>query len=493
MRNLSRFVPLALICTGVAVAADQPASRYVLSIYSAAANNGDNLFTSAEPEPATPGGYAVVRDRRQFDLKPGSNVIVVHDVSRYLDPGALSTRMEGDGVEILSQRFEDETLSLDTLVQKHVGHTVEVNVGSGTTANLVTGTLLSNSGGLSLQGSDGRVTTITEFNRVTFPDLPKGLAARPSLRWDVTAKKTGSTAFEIVYPTQGLAWRAEYSGWLTGGDCRLALSGWAQIANRSGADFTDARIKLIAGEPHRATAAPVVRAMGARQSAPLAAMQASDTGTAGDYHEYSLDTAADLGNASLLRVALFPAQSLACQRQFLFEGSRLRANPGMAPITDRGYGTGEAANPVRSMLTFKSDRAMPAGRLRVLQNASDGAPEFIGEDDIGHTPRGETVATQLGNAFDIRGERKQTDLQLDKDKRTLSETFAIRLSNGGNSAQTVSVREHPYRWTQWTIPASSAKYTKRDSDTIDFAVEVPANGNAQVTYTVQYQWNESFK
>jgi len=145
------------------------------------------------------------------------------------------------------------------------------------------------------------------------------------------------------------------------------------------------------------------------------------------------------------------------------------------------------------MLTFKSERAMPAGRLRVLQNASDGAPEFIGEDDISHTPRGESVSTQLGNAFDLRGERKQTDFQLDKDKRILSETFAIRLSNGGSSAQAVTVREHPHRWIQWTIAAASGKYTKRDSDTIDFAIDVPANGNAQVTYTVQYQWNESFK
>jgi len=493
MRILLRSASLALICTGAALAAEQPASRFVLSIYSAAANNGDNLFAPVEPEPATPGGYAVVRDRRQFELKSGANVIIVHDVSRYLDPGALSTRTESDGIEILSQRFEDETLSLDALVQKHVGHTVEVSVGNGATANVLSGTLLSNSGGLSLQGSDGRVTTITEFNRVTFPDLPKGLAARPSLRWDVAAKKNGSSAIEIVYPTQGLAWRAEYSGWLAAGDCRLALSGWAQIANRSGTDFADARIKLIAGEPHRASAAPVVRAMGARASAPMAAMQANDTGAAGDYHEYTLDTPAELGNGSLLRVALFPAQTIACQRQYLFEGSRLRANPGMAPITDRSYGSGEASNPVRSMLAFKSERAIPAGRLRVLQNASDGAAEFIGEDDIGHTPRGEVVATQLGNAFDIRGERKQTDFQVDKDKHTLTETFAIRMSNGGSSAQTVTVREHPYRWTQWTIPASSAKYTKRDSDTIDFAVEVPPNGNAQITYTVQYAWNESFK
>jgi hypothetical protein len=73
---------------------------------------------------------------------------------------------------------------------------------------------------------------------------------------------------------------------------------------------------------------------------------------------------------------------------------------------------------------------MPAGRLRILETASDGSAEFTGEDDIGHTPRGELVTMQLGNAFDLRGERKQTDFQIDKDHRTLSETFAVKLTNG---------------------------------------------------------------
>lgn len=492
MRKFVHAALLVMFGTGSTFAADQPATRYSLSIYSAAANNGDSLFAPAEPDVAAPGGYAVVRDRRQFELRQGPNSIQVSDVARYLDPAALSARALGDaeGIDIVSQRFEDETLSLDALVQKHIGHNVEVAV-SGGTPNVFSGTLLSNNGGLTVQGADGRVTTITDFNRVTFPDLPKGLSATPSLRWEIAAKRAGTATFEIVYPTQGMAWRAEYGGWLSNGECRLALSGWAQIANRSGADFHDARVKLIAGEPHRAGAAPAPRVM---RATPMAsALQANDSGAAGDYHEYTLDSPVDLASGTQLRAALFPAQTIACQRQYIFEGSRLRANPGMAPISDRGYGSGEPPPAIRSTLTFKAERALPAGRVRILQTAGDGAAEFTGEDDIGHTPRGESVAMQLGNAFDLHGERKQTDFQLDKDHRTLTESFSIRLSNGSGAAQTATVREHLYRWNQWNITQSSAKYTKRDADTVDFSLEVPANGNVQLTYTVQYQWSESFK
>jgi hypothetical protein len=493
MRRLVCIGLVSTACVLPAIAADETTSRFSLSIYNAGAENGDSLFAPAAPENGAPGGYAVVRDRRQFDLKSGDNIVQVRDVSRYLDPAALSARAVGDAdsVEILSQRFEDETLSLDALVQKHLGHTVEVHVGGGTSpAPPITGTLLSNVGGLIVQTADGHVTTITDFTRITFPDLPKGLSATPSLRWDIAAKKAGARTFEIVYPTQALAWRAEYSGWLANGDCRLALSGWVQIANRTGTDFSDARVKLIAGEPHRTSAAPAPRVMQARAGAAL--MQATESGYAGDYHEYTLDHTVDLASGTLLRAALFAEQSLPCQRQYLFEGSRLRANPGMVPITERSYGA-EAPMPVRSTLAFKSDRALPSGTLRFLQNASDGVPEFIGEDTLGHTPRGQPVTVALGNSFDLRGERKQTDFQFDKDHRTLSESFAIRVSNGGSGAQAVTIREHPYRWTQWTISQSSVKYEKRSADTIEFSTDVPAGGSAQVTYTVQYQWSESFK
>ncbi|MDR3388359.1 MAG: DUF4139 domain-containing protein [Rudaea sp.] len=482
----------------VGAAADENPSRYGISIYNGASSNADALFEAVDADAGTaPGGYAVVRDRRQFDLKAGANTLQVRDVSRWLDPGALSVRLLGDGngAEILSQRFENDPLSFDVLTQKHLGHIVEIASGDGAAgANTVSGTLLSSAGGLTVQTADGRVITVTEFSRVTFPDLPKGLSATPALRWDMTAKNAGAQVFEIVYPTQGLGWRAEYNAWIApGGDCKVDFSAWAQIANRSGNDFHNAHIKLIAGEPHRVTQASQPRPMLMAKAAPGHALAANDSGMAGDYHEYTLDAAVDLGSGSLVRVALYPSQPLPCERQYLFESTRLHVNPGMAPMTDRGYGSDDEHQPVLATLGLHVDRPLPAGRIRVIEDASDGTPEFVGEDHIRHTPRGEPITIDLGDAFDLRGERSQTDYQIDKERRSMNESFAIRLVNRSAHAQTVTVREHLYRWTQWNIVQSSTKYEKRNADTVDFKLEAPANGEAKLTYTVQYQWTESYK
>ncbi len=493
MRLTTLAATLLVLCCADA-GAQAPPSRFALSIYSAQANNGDGLFETGDTDNSgNVGGYAVVRDRRQFTLNAGNNAIDVRDVARYLDPSALSARIvDGGDATIVSQRFDDQTLSFDALVQRQIGHPVEI-AGSSTNpgAPAITGTLLSNNGGLTLQLADGRVMTVTDYGRVTFPDLPRGLSATPALRLDVNAKQAGARNIEFVYPTQGLAWRAEYSGWIgPGNDCKLSLSGWALIANRSGANYRGAQIKLIAGSPNRTAQAPPrpkVMTMNV-QAAPAAA----ESGMVGDYHEYTIDTPLDIVDNSLQRVALFPDQAVACQRQYLFEATRFRANSGMAPITDRAYGGGTAPA-VRSTLAFKIDRALPAGRVRMLQNANDGAPEFIGEDQIGHTPKSEPVVLQLGDAFDLRGERRQTDFQIDKNQHNLTESFALRISNASDSAKSVVVREHLYRWTQWNITQASTKYEKKNADTVEFKLDVPANGEATVTYAVQYQWTESFK
>lgn len=496
-RTILAATLLVLCCRDVA--AQTAPSRYALSIYSAQANNGDSLFETGEVDNANVGGYAVVRDRRSFTLIPGRNALEVREVARYLDPSALGARiLDAGDATILSQRFDDQALSFDALVQRQIGHPVEI-AGGNTNPNAapITGTLLSNQGGLTVQLADGRVTTVTDYARVTFPDLPRGLSAAPTLRLEVGAKQGGARTFEFVYPTQGLAWRAEYTGWIgAGSDCRLTLSGWALIANRSGASYRGAQVKLIAGSPNR-----VGRAQGPRPMtmarATAEAPTAADSGMLGDYHEYTVDAPLEIVDNSLQRVALFPEQAVVCQRQYLFETTRFRANPGMAPITERGYGSAPAPA-VRSTLAFRIDRALPAGHVRLLQAsaatpANEGAPDFVGEDQIGHTPKDEPIVLQLGDAFDLRGERHQTDFQIDKPQHSLSESFALRLSNAGAGARSVVVREHLYRWTQWNLTQASAKFEKKSADTVEFKLDVPANGEATVTYTVQYQWTESFK
>ena len=46
----------------------------------------------------------------------------------------------------------------------------------------------------------------------------------------------------------------------------------------------------------------------------------------------------------------------------------------------------------------------------MMHDDADNTLEFIGEDIIDHTPRNETVTIELGNSFDVVGERKQTNI-----------------------------------------------------------------------------------
>ena len=174
--------------------------------------------------------------------------------------------------------------------------------------------------------------------------------------------------------------------------------------------------------------------------------------------------------------------------------------PSPAPGPIAVYVTGAVANPETIVSLPYGSRAIDAieaaggfaagaDRVRVNQaNQADGALEFIGEDLIKHTPRNETLRIKLGNSFDIVGERKQTNFRADTTGKTLEESFEISVRNRKKEAATVVVREYLYRWSQWEITAKNHDYAKRDAQTVDFPLDIPADGEAKVTYTVRYRW-----
>jgi hypothetical protein len=82
---------------------------------------------------------------------------------------------------------------------------------------------------------------------------------------------------------------------------------------------------------------------------------------------------------------------------------------------------------------------------------------------------------------------------VDQAARTMDESFKIDLSNAGDSARTITVREHPSRWREWAVTSSSVKPSKQSPDTLDFRVEVPAHGKAALEYSVRYQWAADVK
>jgi hypothetical protein len=131
---------------------------------------------------------------------------------------------------------------------------------------------------------------------------------------------------------------------------------------------------------------------------------------------------------------------------------------------------------------------LPKGTTRVYKKDVDGATLLIGEDAIDHTPRDERVRLYIGDAFDIVGERVQTDFRVEYDEDWMEESFEITLRNHKDEDVEIRVVEHMFRWSEWEIIEQSHEHDKLDAQTIEFRVPVEADGETTVTYTVRYEW-----
>jgi hypothetical protein len=98
------------------------------------------------------------------------------------------------------------------------------------------------------------------------------------------------------------------------------------------------------------------------------------------------------------------------------------------------------------------------------------------------------VKVYLGNAFDITGERTRSDFRSEMQARIIIESYKVVVKNAKDSVAPVRVVEHLYRTANWDISKNNSPFTKTDSQTMEFNVEVPAHGEKEVTYTVTYTW-----
>ncbi|MGH8729600.1 MAG: DUF4139 domain-containing protein, partial [Burkholderiales bacterium] len=358
-------------------------------------------------------------------------------------------------------------------------------------------------GGLVLRGADGAVRIFNHTASVQFPKLPGGLLTKPTLVWDVISQQPGTHRTKVGYQTGGVTWWTDYNLVYSDGkdanSCRLDVGAWVSILNQSGANYADAKLKLIAGDVHRAPASAAAPMASKRAMADMA-LSAEEKGFAEktffEYHLYTLGRPTTLPDNSTKQIELFPvARAVPCEKTLVYYGLA----PGYRgfspnPITDRNYGL-DSNKKVDVYLGFKnaSENSMgiplPSGGIRVSKlDSADQSLEFIGEDTIDHTPKNEKVLIKMGSAFDVVGERRQVDYQLDTKARTLTEEIEIKLRNHKAEPVTVIVKENLYRWINWKLTSKTHDYEKADSRTVHFPVKIAKDGEAVVKYRVQYSW-----
>jgi hypothetical protein len=437
---------------------------------------------------------ALVKERRGLDLSEGLNEVRWVDVAAQIDPTSVHFRSIGDpeGTTVLEQNYEYDIVGSAKLLQKYIDQEISVVTADG---QEYAGTLLSGAGDVILEAADGQVTVLKldQIKEFTFPALPEGLITRPTLVWQLQSAQGGSQDVEVTYLTGGIQWRANYIVVLADDEQSLDLDGWVTLDNSSGTGYEDARLKLIAGDIHRATEdARVVEKEILYEAAGEAAPQVEERAFF-EYHLYEVQRPVTVKDQQTKQIEFVTASDVPAEKFFVYDGAQMPYWGVYQPVEDPSYGTASNKK-VMVMIEFTNGEEqglgvpLPKGTLRVFKNDVDGSTLLVGEDAIDHTPKDEQVRLYVGDAFDIVGERVQTDFQVDYDDDWMEESYEITLRN--HKAEDIEVRvvEHMFRWTEWQILESSHDFEKMDAQTIEFRVPVEADGETVVTYTVRYEW-----
>jgi len=470
--------------------------------------------------------FAVVRQQLPLDLRSGVNHVQVTDITAHLEPDSVILRSLDNArrIQILEQNYRNDPVTQQLLLSLYEGKTIDFVVSDKDGATHTVSGKIIRSGYLphynALQAygqeyyaqqaamAQGTEQPVIEVNgklqfslpgQPVFPALADDAVLKPTLSWELLADKQGAAPTEFSYVTGGMNWQASYNVVAPPKSHVLELVGWVTLDNQSGKTFRDAHIKLMAGDVNKVQPQGFNRMQG-YASAGATVVQFGPPVTEktfDEYHLYTLEHATTLHDRETKQVEMVRAAGIQSKAVYVYDGLKIDPNYQNWPLEtirqQESYGT--LSNPkIWLMQEFKNSfdnhlgMPLPMGRVRFYRRDEDGQLEFTGENNIDHTPKDETLRLYTGNAFDIMGERSRTDYQADFNARWLNESFEIKLRNHKTEAIEVRVVEHLYRWTNWDILKNSDAFKKLDSKTVEFLLQIPADGERTLAYKVHYSW-----
>jgi hypothetical protein len=425
------------------------------------------------------GNLGLVKDVREVTLPLGTHEAQFMDVAAQIDPTSvhLTSLSDPAGLAILEQNYEYDLLSSDKLLEKYLGKTVRLYQSDGTfnEARLLAtaGPVFEINGQIHL-GYSGRMV---------LPALPENLVARPTLVWLLRNRTAAAQKVEASYLTGGITWKADYVMVVNAADTTSDLTGWVTIDNKSGATYSSAALKLVAGDVNRARDGRREGRMLDLAAKAASAREASrDFAEEGffEYHLYTLDGRTTLKDQQTKQLALLNAAGVPVTKHLMYYGAQ--------DYYRNAYGMPISNQKVAVLLEIGNSKdnrlgvPLPKGKVRVYKADSAGSQQFIGEDWVDHTPAGERVKIKLGDAFDVVGERTQ------KDWRKLGPglwevEWEIALRNHKSQDQTVTVIE-PVPG-DWQVLQSTHAYEKPEAHTLRFSLAVPKDGATKLVYRVR--------
>jgi len=463
------------------------------------------LIASASAEPAITiynQNLAVVRETVPLNLKAGENTLNFNKATALVLPDSVVLRDPTAKHEfsILEQSYRNDPVSQGLLLSQFEGQTLEFRtVYPDGKVETVQGKVI-RSGylpGGELQDPIIEVDGKLRFSlpgQPQFPALGDDSVLKPTLGWRLDAETPAKFDAQLSYLTSGFSWSASYNLVAPEKGDTVTLAGWITIANNSGTAFDKAKVKLVAGDVN------IVQPMADRSTMSLAAPLARtreqekvEEKAFDDFHLYSLPRTLTIRDKETKQVEFLRSPEVKAVKRYVYDpASQYRFYGGVNSSSLEGT---EFSKDISINWEFKNSKEnglgvpLPAGRVRFYRtDDKDGNLEFVGENNIDHTPQNEELSIYTGNAFDLVGERKITNFQVKEREHWMKETIEITLKNRSKEPKEITAREQLWRWSNWKIEDASMESVKKDSHTIEFTAKLAPDEVKTITYTAHYTW-----
>jgi hypothetical protein len=425
---------------------------------------------------------ALVQDTRQLNLPSGRSRQEFPNVSGRIMPETVT--LGATDVAIVEQNFDFDLLSPSKMMEKAVGEEITL-----VRTNPATGAeqrerarVLAVNGGVVLQIGD-RIEVLRDDGlpvRVIFDKVPENLRARPTLSVTLNAPRGGTRPVTLSYLTGGMSWKADYVTLFDEANGRIDVQGWVTLNNQTGTTFDNADTLLVAGDVGGGgfnggydgrrgyPPPPPPPPPGNRPG-----MQTPDRESLGNFYLYPLRERTTIANQQTKQVSFLDVTGAAARRAFVFR------NPWL--------GTADQAQSASTVIQFSSAResglgdALPAGTVRVYMKDSRGNAQFVGENQIGHTPMGSDIAITTGAAFDVKVQPVVERRERVNDGRWRT-VMRYTITNASPRSVTVDLIQSGL-FGDTRIAEESQRSTRRSADEALWRVTVPANGETAVTAT----------
>ncbi len=426
---------------------------------------------------------ALVGDTRNVPVNVGENKATILEVSSGILPQSAWFSSKVANVGVIEQNFEYDVLNIQTLLQKSIGKTIRVfrvHPESGEDRAETATVLAASETGIVLQIGD-RIE-VSPPGRLVFSAVPEDLHARPSLSITFTSDRSGTIPIDLFYLTHGLSWSSDYAATLSADEKSLSVNGWVTLTNNSGIDYKDAKLQVVAGRVNQVTAMPAPQTMAVSRNVEMMAKQDLQPEGAFDYHLYKLDRTATVKANQTKSLSLMSAQSVPVNKDYRFTNVALIAGNYGQPANEMPLA--HAATTLRIVNDEASGLGipLPKGIVRVYKKDSDGNAILLGEDEIDHTPKGEKIDLNLGQAFDVTARAKQTEFQRISD-HVYENAYEMVIMNAKDNPISVSVQE--YMPGEWDILSETHTHKKIDANNTEWEVKVPAGGSTVLRYRVR--------